>query len=199
LRPLSELDILARAFSKTADVSLHFHFVPALHCRRPSSLPHPHFRHSLHPPANHSSTTTFILVSLVIFTTNMPAALTTNVDQRLLRTTKFPPEFNAKVDLNKVNVQLIKAWVSDEIAKILKSEDDVVTELVSNHLEQSRYVSTVAEIWIMKRSCVLMERAAKHKRASDPADRLPRQRCGNLLPSVMEIVSECTRQPSRCA
>jgi serine/arginine repetitive matrix protein 1 len=73
----------------------------------------------------------------------MPAALTTNVDQRLLRTTKFPPEFNAKVDLNKVNVQLIKAWVSDEIAKILKSEDDVVTELVSNHLEQSRYVSAV--------------------------------------------------------
>jgi serine/arginine repetitive matrix protein 1 len=82
-------------------------------------------------------------VSPVILTTNMPAALTTNVDQRLLRTTKFPPEFNAKVDLNKVNVQLIKAWVSDEIAKILKSEDDVVTELVSNHLEQSRYVSAV--------------------------------------------------------
>ncbi|KAK3713252.1 hypothetical protein LTR37_008685 [Vermiconidia calcicola] len=69
----------------------------------------------------------------------MSAALTTNVDQRLLRTTKFPPEFNTKVDLKKVNVQLIKAWVGEEIAKILKSEDDVVTDLVTNILEESRY------------------------------------------------------------
>jgi serine/arginine repetitive matrix protein 1 len=71
----------------------------------------------------------------------MSAALTTNVDQRLLRTTKFPPEFNTKVDLKKVNVQLIKAWVGDEIARILKSEDDIVTELINNILEESRYVS----------------------------------------------------------
>ena len=70
----------------------------------------------------------------------MSAALTTNVDQRLLRTTKFPPEFNQKVDMKKVNIQLIKAWVSDEIARILKSEDDVVTELVSNILDESRFV-----------------------------------------------------------
>ena len=71
----------------------------------------------------------------------MSAALTTNVDQRLLRTTKFPPEFNVKVDMKKVNVQLIKAWVTDEIARILKSEDDIVTELVFNILDESRYVS----------------------------------------------------------
>jgi serine/arginine repetitive matrix protein 1 len=70
----------------------------------------------------------------------MSAALTTNVDQRLLRTTKFPPEFNLKVDMKKVNIQLIKAWVTEEIARILKSEDDVVTELVSNILDESRYV-----------------------------------------------------------
>jgi serine/arginine repetitive matrix protein 1 len=73
-------------------------------------------------------------------TAAMSAALTTNVDQRLLRTTKFPPEFNLKVDMKKVNIQLIKAWVTDEIARILKSEDDVVTELVSNILDESRYV-----------------------------------------------------------
>ena len=71
----------------------------------------------------------------------MSAALTTNVDQRLLRTTKFPAEFNVKVDMKKVNVQLIKAWVTDEIARILKSEDDIVTELVFNILDESRYVS----------------------------------------------------------
>ncbi|KAK5172236.1 uncharacterized protein LTR77_003874 [Saxophila tyrrhenica] len=69
----------------------------------------------------------------------MSAALTTNVDQRLLRTTKFPPEFNTKVNLAKVNVQLIKAWVGDEVARILKSEDDVVTELVNNILDSSKH------------------------------------------------------------
>lgn len=71
----------------------------------------------------------------------MSAALTTNVDQRLLRTTKFPPEFNVKVDMRKVNIHLIKSWAQTEIAKILKNEDDVVAELVSNILEESRYVS----------------------------------------------------------
>ena len=70
----------------------------------------------------------------------MSAALTTNVDQRLLRTTKFPPEFNVKVDMRKVNTQLIKAWVTEEISKILKSEDDVVAELVSNILDENRFV-----------------------------------------------------------
>ena len=70
----------------------------------------------------------------------MSAALTTNVDQRLLRTTKFPSEFNVKVDMRKVNIQLIKAWVTDEISKILKSDDDVVAELISNILDESRYV-----------------------------------------------------------
>jgi serine/arginine repetitive matrix protein 1 len=70
----------------------------------------------------------------------MSATLTTNVDQRLLRTTKFPPEFNVKVDMQKVNIQLIKGWVTDEIARILQNDDDVVTELVLNILDESRYV-----------------------------------------------------------
>ena len=30
------------------------------------------------------------------------------VDQKLLRTTKFPPEFNQKVDMQKVNVEVMK-------------------------------------------------------------------------------------------
>lgn len=73
----------------------------------------------------------------------MSAALTTNVDQRLLRTTKFPPEFNVKVDMRKVNIQLIKVWVTEEIARILKNDDDVVAELVCNILDESRFVRGV--------------------------------------------------------
>jgi serine/arginine repetitive matrix protein 1 len=30
------------------------------------------------------------------------------VDTKLLRQTKFPPEFNQKVDMNKVNVEVMK-------------------------------------------------------------------------------------------
>ncbi len=45
-----------------------------------------------------------------------------------------------KVDMKKVNIQLIKAWVTEEIARILKSEDDIVTELVFNILDESRFV-----------------------------------------------------------
>ncbi|KAK5134361.1 hypothetical protein LTR08_006541 [Meristemomyces frigidus] len=69
----------------------------------------------------------------------MSAALTTDVDKRMLRTTKFPPEFNVKVDMTKVNIPVIKKWVSDELAKILSDEDDVVTDLVFNLIEGPRY------------------------------------------------------------
>lgn len=76
----------------------------------------------------------------------MSAALTTNVDQRLLRTTKFPPEFNVKVDMRKVNIHLIKSWAQSEIEKILNNDDDVVPELVNNKLEESRFVSVLPEM-----------------------------------------------------
>lgn len=34
--------------------------------------------------------------------------MATAVDQKLLRQTKFPPEFNQKVDMKKVNVEVMK-------------------------------------------------------------------------------------------
>jgi serine/arginine repetitive matrix protein 1 len=34
--------------------------------------------------------------------------MATGVDAKLLRATKFPPEFNQKVDFAKVNLQVIK-------------------------------------------------------------------------------------------
>ena len=75
----------------------------------------------------------------------MSGRLTTDVDKRLLRTTKFPPEFAVKVDMTKVNLPVIKKWVSDEIARILGSDDDVVTDTIFNLIEGPRYVSTMCE------------------------------------------------------
>ena len=70
----------------------------------------------------------------------MSAALITNVDKKQLRTTKFPPEFDRKVDMTKVNVPVIKKWVADEIQRIMNDDDDILTELIANTLEDSQFV-----------------------------------------------------------
>ncbi|KFH42310.1 PWI domain-containing protein-like protein [Hapsidospora chrysogenum ATCC 11550] len=81
-------------------------------------------------------------------------------DARLLKSTKFPPEFNQKVDMQKVNVQVVKKsvmpspqlqlakrimltcpacrWIAGRISEILGTEDDVVIELVFNLIEGAR-------------------------------------------------------------
>lgn len=37
--------------------------------------------------------------------------MATGVDAKLLKSTKFPPEFNQKVDMTKVNLQVMKKFV----------------------------------------------------------------------------------------
>lgn len=65
--------------------------------------------------------------------------MATNVDAKLLKQTKFPLEFNQKVDMKKVNVEVMKKWIAGKISEILGSEDDVVIELCFNLLEGSRF------------------------------------------------------------
>ncbi|KAK3328816.1 hypothetical protein B0H66DRAFT_526216 [Apodospora peruviana] len=65
--------------------------------------------------------------------------MATGVDAKLLKSTKFPPEFNQKVDMQKVNLQVMKNWIAPRITEILGLEDDVVTELVFNLIEDNRY------------------------------------------------------------
>ncbi|KAL7629311.1 hypothetical protein AAE478_000831 [Parahypoxylon ruwenzoriense] len=65
--------------------------------------------------------------------------MATSVDAKLLRATKFPPEFNQKVDMQKVNLQVMKKWIASKISEILGSEDDVVTELCFNLIEGPRF------------------------------------------------------------
>ncbi|KAF9773772.1 hypothetical protein IL306_008359 [Fusarium sp. DS 682] len=65
--------------------------------------------------------------------------MATGVDARLLKSTKFPLEFSQKVDMQKVNLQVMKKWIASKISDILGSEDDVVIELVFNLIEGPRY------------------------------------------------------------
>lgn len=86
--------------------------------------------------------------------------MATPVDQKLLRQTKFPAEFNQKVDMKKVNVEVMKKyvlqiamstsiqltshrWIARRLSEILGNEDDVVIELCFNLLEGSRLVSSL--------------------------------------------------------
>ncbi|KAK1140541.1 hypothetical protein N8T08_010287 [Aspergillus melleus] len=65
--------------------------------------------------------------------------MATTVDAKLLKQTKFPPEFSRKVDMTKVNIEVMKKWIAGKISDILGNEDDVVIELCFNLLEGSRF------------------------------------------------------------
>ncbi|EHA23396.1 hypothetical protein ASPNIDRAFT_131008, partial [Aspergillus niger ATCC 1015] len=65
--------------------------------------------------------------------------MATSVDAKLLKQTKFPPEFSRKVDMTKVNIEVMKKWIAGKISEILGNEDDVVIELCFNLLEGSRF------------------------------------------------------------
>ncbi|KAK7741278.1 hypothetical protein SLS63_000831 [Diaporthe eres] len=69
--------------------------------------------------------------------------MATGVDAKLLKSTKFPPEFSQKVDMTKVNLQVMKKWIAGKISEILGSEDDVVIELCFNLIEGSRYTHQI--------------------------------------------------------
>ncbi|PHH64189.1 hypothetical protein CDD81_4936 [Ophiocordyceps australis] len=63
--------------------------------------------------------------------------MASKVDARLLKSTKFPPEFNKKVSMDKVQVGVVKQWIVKKTSEILGGEDDVVTELILNLLGKS--------------------------------------------------------------
>ncbi|KAL6159686.1 hypothetical protein ACJBU6_02116 [Exserohilum turcicum] len=62
-----------------------------------------------------------------------------SIDQKRLKATKFPPEFDKKVDIEKVNVDLMKRWIANKITNILGDEDDIVVETCYNLVEQSQF------------------------------------------------------------
>jgi serine/arginine repetitive matrix protein 1 len=64
-----------------------------------------------------------------------------SIDQKRLKATKFPPEFDKKVDIEKVNIDLMKKWIANRITTILGDEDDIVVETCYNLIEQNQFVS----------------------------------------------------------
>ncbi|KAF2636185.1 PWI domain-containing protein [Massarina eburnea CBS 473.64] len=62
-----------------------------------------------------------------------------SVDQKRLKATKFPPEFDTQVDIHKINFDLMKKWIAGKITDILGDEDDVVIETCYNMLEKDQF------------------------------------------------------------
>lgn len=61
-----------------------------------------------------------------------------NKERKLLATTKFPPEFNTKVDMSKVRFTVLKPWISKRVTEVLGLEDEVVIEFIFGLLEENK-------------------------------------------------------------
>ncbi|TGZ81943.1 PWI domain-containing protein [Ascodesmis nigricans] len=65
--------------------------------------------------------------------------MATGVDAKLLKSTKFPPEFQKKVDMRKCNLEVMKQWIARKVVEILAVEDDVVIDFIFSMLEEERF------------------------------------------------------------
>ncbi|GAQ47458.1 hypothetical protein AKAW_02555 [Aspergillus niger] len=103
--------------------------------------PNPQFRGWLNTAAVHAPVAVPIVdSSLAVGSLELGLeTMATSVDAKLLKQTKFPPEFSRKVDMTKVNIEVMKKWIAGKISEILGNEDDVVIELCFNLLEGSRF------------------------------------------------------------
>lgn len=56
-----------------------------------------------------------------------------SVDAKLLKQTKFPPQFSQKVDMKKVNVEVMKKYVSKKI--LIQYSSDCLTDYRHNKMD----------------------------------------------------------------
>merc|ERR1712178_106045 len=63
-----------------------------------------------------------------------------NKNKKLMKTMKFAPGVEKKVDMTKVNLDTIKPWISSRVTSLLGLEDEVLIEIIYNQLED-RYPS----------------------------------------------------------
>ncbi|GAA5857488.1 hypothetical protein JCM8547_009298 [Rhodosporidiobolus lusitaniae] len=54
---------------------------------------------------------------------------------KLLKTQKFPPAFDTKVDIRKVEMAVMKPWITKKVVELMGFEDDVLIEYIHSLLE----------------------------------------------------------------
>jgi hypothetical protein len=60
--------------------------------------------------------------------------------KKMLKTMKFPKEYNIKVDMKKVKLDVIKPWITKKISDLLGFEDEVLIGFIFGLLEQEKIV-----------------------------------------------------------
>ncbi|KAJ3187744.1 hypothetical protein HDU85_006137 [Gaertneriomyces sp. JEL0708] len=71
-----------------------------------------------------------------------------NKQKKLLKTMKFPKVYDQKVDIKKVNLTVIRPWVTARLTELLGFEDDVLVELIFNLLEAEKLDPRLMQIEI---------------------------------------------------
>ena len=59
-------------------------------------------------------------------------------EQKLIKQTSFPPEFETKIDLTKIQMEVLTPWITQKITELLGVEDDILASLVMNLLEEEK-------------------------------------------------------------
>uniref|UniRef100_A0A8C6NWH6 Serine and arginine repetitive matrix 1 n=1 Tax=Nothobranchius furzeri TaxID=105023 RepID=A0A8C6NWH6_NOTFU len=65
-----------------------------------------------------------------------------NKQKKLLKQLKFAECLDKKVDMTKVNLEVIKPWITQRVTEILGFEDDVVIEFIFNQLEEKTQLNS---------------------------------------------------------
>jgi len=55
--------------------------------------------------------------------------------KKMLKTMKFPSNFEQKVDTKKVNQEVIRAWVAQKVYHMLKFDDDILVCFVMENMQ----------------------------------------------------------------
>lgn len=56
-------------------------------------------------------------------------------EKKLLKTLKFPKEFELKVNMKAVNWEVMKTWIAKRVTELLGIEDEVVIGYIYEQLE----------------------------------------------------------------
>lgn len=67
-------------------------------------------------------------------------------EKKLLKSMKFPKEYETKIDLKKVNWEVMKTWIASRITDLLGVEDEVLVGYVYEQLEH-KTVSFPPFLW----------------------------------------------------
>ncbi|KAI8096398.1 serine/arginine repetitive matrix 1 [Halteromyces radiatus] len=61
-----------------------------------------------------------------------------NKEKKLLKSTNFPTEFDQKVNIKKINLDVIKPWIANRITQLLGVDDELIVDFAFGLLEEEK-------------------------------------------------------------